>query len=84
MKLITNRELNDFINNSFPGRKDVDPELVRDVLMISRLYDRNFERRRKARADGNAVKVNRCYDIEKLLNRLSEVMRNAARIRAHS
>lgn len=80
--MIPDKELKEFIEANFEERKGLDVELVRDILTVSRLYDRNLERLRNSKRLNLHTKSVAHISLEKLFNRMGEVMRDIAGIRS--
>jgi len=80
--MVTDAELNKFMDVNFSGRKNVNLELVRDILTLSKLYDRNFERIREANKVYDLGRARHFLNIEKKMDDASNLMRDAAGIRA--
>lgn len=72
--IVSDEELASFLDlDRFDGVRD--EELIRDILVLSRIYDRNFDR---LLAEGNSLKKETYRKIEELINKVSAYMRELA------
>lgn len=81
--MITDEQVHFFLEENFEGIKDkLDHEIIRDILTLSKLYDRNYERVRQAHKDGEK---SRHLDLLKVCNSIedaSNLLRDLTGIRA--
>lgn len=73
--IVSDEELEKFLGIN--GIKNRDENLIRDILVISRIYDRNFDR---LMAEENELKKHNYKIVEDSLNKASSFMRSLALI----
>jgi len=79
----TDAEVKRFIRLNYTDDiKRYDFELMRDILTLSKLYDRNFDRIVKSTEGEIKDKNRRFKNIEEKLGKVSQLMREAAGIKS--
>lgn len=78
--IVTDEELDRFINLGLQGGSGIKREDARAILLVGRLYDRNFELMRRFKYSDNAVRKKQIERVEKMLNDLSIQLRDLAGI----
>lgn len=71
-----------WMKTNYPDRHDISPQVIMDILTVSRIYDRNFERIQRARADNDApTNIQRLQKIEGYLDVAGALLRESVGIR---